>query len=426
MKKLIFFILIIAVIQFLLPQPGHSIPAFARKHGFNCNMCHTSFTKLNDYGQRIRDNGYQLPGQEGGEKNIFATPPPISLRTSTGISIYNVDEGTTAGFDIMGLDLLAAGVLHKNISFMFIYTPRIDEPAADFSGPGNGTNPSQLGALESANLVFSNIVPGAVNLRVGRFEPAYHPISSKRSYYLSEPYEIYTFTPPYNSLEPSNNFVFDDNQLGVEVTGHFRNGFKYGAGVVNGSGANPDNNTNKDFYLNLFQTFGKGDGQSAGQRIGAFGYYGWQPTGKPTDFVVAPTGEANCSCNKPFYRLGGNVSLNWKTFSLQSLFMQGLDDKALNVLDSNKDYKFSGGFAELDWSGLWNNRLLASVLYNWVQPPSYDDSRTIKAYSALVRYYLGDWTAINIALHAEFTHRETGKDDPFKENMFTALLDFDF
>jgi len=427
MKKLYILALSLTGLLFLLPQPSRSIPAFARKHGFNCNMCHTSYTKLNDYGQRVRDNGYQLPGQEGFEKNVFQTSPPLSIRTTTGLSLYNKDKGTTNGFNLYGLDLLAAGVLHKNISFMFIYTPRIDEPAADYKGPDNGTNPAQLASLESANLVFSNIVKDALNLRIGRFEPAYHAFSSKRSFYIMQPYEIYTVSSPQDTtLKPLNSFVFDDNQIGLEVTGHFRNGFKYGMGVVNGNGANPDNNQNKDFYLNLFQTFGKGDGQSAGQRIGAFGYYGWQPTATPEDLVVAPTGEANCDCNKPFYRLGGDVSLNWRTFNLQALYMQGVDDKALNPLEPTEDYKFSGGFAELDWADLWNNRLIASVLYNWVQPPCEDDSRTINAYSALLRYYLGDWTAVNIALHAEFTHRETGKTDKFKDNLFTLLVDFDF
>ena len=42
----------------MLSQAAMAIPAFARKHGFNCNMCHVAFPKLNDFGQRFRDNGY--------------------------------------------------------------------------------------------------------------------------------------------------------------------------------------------------------------------------------------------------------------------------------------------------------------------------------------------------------------------------------
>jgi hypothetical protein len=423
MKKLNVFIGLVLVAFFFFPSSSKAIPAFAKKYGFNCNMCHTGYTKLNDFGQRYRDNGYQIPGQDGGEKTIFDTAPPIALRTTTGITAYKIKtdslSGSTTGFNLFGLDLLAAGVMHKNISFLMIYTPRIDIPTADYRGPSDTSKPAQLASLESASLVFSNLIQDAVNIRVGRFEPAYHPFSSKRKYYIFEPYEVYTFA------SPNNSFNFDDNQIGIEATGHFRCGFKYGLGVVNGNGGSPDFNTSKDFYVNLSHTFDKGDGQSAGQRIGAFGYYGWQPLTLPGK-VISPTGETNGTDNEPFYRAGVNGSFNYETFNLGVLFMKGADDKSLNNLDPTKKYEYTGGFAQLDWAGLMNNRLVASLMYNWVQPPSYDSDKKINALSALMRYYLGDWSAVNIAIHAEYTFKRTGKDHPIDENLFALILDFDF
>src|SRR5450759_2603304 len=59
----------------LFSATSNAIPAFARKYGFNCNMCHSGFTRLNDLGQRYRDNGYQIPGQEGKEKTVFDAGP---------------------------------------------------------------------------------------------------------------------------------------------------------------------------------------------------------------------------------------------------------------------------------------------------------------------------------------------------------------
>jgi hypothetical protein len=44
----------------------------------------------------------------------------------------------------------------------------------------------------------------------------------------------------------------------------------------------------------------------------------------------------------------------------------------------------------------------------------------------LLRYYLGSWPAVNIALHAEYSHRTLGVDNPVKDDVFTLLLDFDF
>jgi hypothetical protein len=416
MKRTIIFLLAGVMLALLFCQSLEAIPAFARKHGFNCNMCHVAFPKLNDFGQRFRDNGYQIPGQAGREKTVFETSIPIALRTSAGHTLYKSEGNTTAGFHLYGLDLLAAGVLHKNISFFFVYTPRLDEPAADYLGPNNGSNPSQPGALESANVVFSNLVPDMLNLRIGRFEPAYQLLSSRRLYYVAQPFEIYNYQ--------TGSFDFSANPIGIEASGRFLGGLKYNFGLVSGTGGNPDNNVRKDLYLVLAKTFGQGEGQSAGQRIGLFGYLGWQPT----DFsntIIGPTGDVNGRNNKSFYRLGGSLSLNWKTFNLQALLFHGQDKfryNGINILA--EDYSFWGGVGQLDWAGLANNRLVGSLLYNWVRPPA--NGWKVDAFSALLRYYLGSWSAVNIAMHAEYTHRRFGAEEKIADDIFTLLLDFDF
>jgi hypothetical protein len=415
MKRIPIIMSLVAAELFLAAGPARAIPAFARKHGFNCNMCHTAFPELNDFGQRVRDDGYQIPGQEGREAGVIATPPPIAFRASTGLALAGSDAGSTAGFGLFGFDLLASGVLHKNVSFLIIYTPRLDEPAAAFSGG----EPGQTGALESANLVFSNLIPGALNLRIGRFEPAVHAFSSKRSFYLFSPYEAFEFTTP------NNTHSFADNQVGVEASGHFRNGFKYGCGIVNGTGANPDNNRNKDVYLNLFQTFGRGDGQTAGQRIGVFGYYGWQPTRVDSAFM-SPTGETDGSGNKAFYRIGLDGSFNWKTLNVECLWMKGADDKAFNTIEPNENYAYTGWLAKIDYAALINNRLMASVLFNRVSPPDADEERRVDTMAGLVRYYLGDWSAVNIAVHGEVARRTTGDADKTADTIYSLLLDFSF
>lgn len=419
MKKILTVTFSVVFALLVLSQAALAIPAFARKHGFNCNMCHVAFPKLNDFGQRFRDNGYQIPGQAGLEKTVFETGIPLALRTTAGYSIYGNVGRSAAGFHLYGLDLLAAGVLHKNISFFFVYTPRIDEPAADFTGPGNGDNPAQLAALESANVVFSNLVRDKLNLRLGRFEPGFQRLSSKRLYYILQPFEIYDFAGSRNS------FDFSANHIGIEATGRFMPGLKYALGYINGTGANPDNNKFNDLYFAVSKTFGKGEGQSAGQRVGVFGYRGWQPTDF-TNPIVSPVGDINGRNNRNFTRFGGDISLNWKTFNLQAMALRGSDDRAFNDIDPTRNYTFWGGVVELDWAGLANNRLVGSLMYNWVRPPSYNGVNRVNAYSALARYYLGSWSAVNVALHAEYTYRTVGSVLPLKENLFTLLLDFDF
>jgi hypothetical protein len=110
--------------------------------------------------------------------------------------------------------------------------------------------------------------------------------------------------------------------------------------------------------------------------------------------------------------------------------MKGVDDKAFNSLDPTKSYEYSGGLVALDYAGMFNNRLVASAMYNWISTPSYSPERSdnserdVNAYSFLLRYYLGDLSAVNIAIHAEYTYRVTGNQTKTKENIFALALDF--
>jgi hypothetical protein len=407
-----------AAVTLLVPATALSIPAFAREYAYNCNICHVAFPKLNDFGERFRDNGYQVPGGGEGGHTIFEGHSPFTMRTAPGLAYYDIEDGSTIGFDIFGLDLQAAGLMRTNLAFLFMYTPRIDEPSADFAGTSDDdVEPAQEAELEAVNLVFSNIIEDMLNVRVGRFEPAYRPLSSHRSYYLFAPYEVYEFTTP------SNSFVFDDNQIGLEATGRWSDGFKYAAGVVNGTGGYADNNEAKDLYVTVSKTLGPGEGQTSGQRIDLFTYYGWQPTGLPGP-VTSPTGETDGTCNVSFCRIGAAGSLNWKSLNLRGLFLKGQDDEGLNASHPGEKYTYTGGLVEVDWVGLPDNSLVASGMYNWVRPPSYDSDRKVSAFAALVRYYVGTMKAVNMALHAEYSHRRTGKHQPFKENQIEVVLDF--
>lgn len=51
-------------ILFLLPTPGHAIPAFARKYGVKCYTCHTIPPVLNKNGYEFKRLGYRMPPDE--------------------------------------------------------------------------------------------------------------------------------------------------------------------------------------------------------------------------------------------------------------------------------------------------------------------------------------------------------------------------
>src|SRR3982074_1235415 len=104
----------------------NAIPAFARKYGLACSACHTAWPELNAFGQRFRDNGYQLMNDRDSPiwQNPSYTPvtfrmPPSCRRaaaTKQPVDAIPGNGGTTgpgtvtvSGFDLSGMDLWTAG-----------------------------------------------------------------------------------------------------------------------------------------------------------------------------------------------------------------------------------------------------------------------------------------------------------------------------
>ena len=102
---------------------ANALPAFARKYGLRCSACHESWPMLNYFGQKFKDNGYQLMNdrdapiwQNPGYWPVTFRITPIWHRVSTGkvdVDTYSggaatggqaIQRVTTSGFDLSGLD----------------------------------------------------------------------------------------------------------------------------------------------------------------------------------------------------------------------------------------------------------------------------------------------------------------------------------
>ncbi len=60
---------------------GHraeAIPAFARKYNLPCSACHTAWPELNTFGQKFKDNGYQLGNDR--DSPIWTNPDLLADR----------------------------------------------------------------------------------------------------------------------------------------------------------------------------------------------------------------------------------------------------------------------------------------------------------------------------------------------------------
>jgi len=384
-----------ALVLLAAVRPASAIPVFARKYGFNCTMCHSTFPRLNDFGQRYRANGYQLPGREQDDKTILETPVPLALRTTFGYTNDNFDDvpgvDDVSLFRVSGLDLLSGGLLGKNIGYFMIYTPEI--------GDSNWVE-GQPGSLEMANVIFSNLCSTKLNVRAGRFEPAYVPFSAKRNLSLS-PYEIYDFVFPGGP-------PLSDTQVGIELTGYCNRGYSYALGWLDGSETNETSDTPSDVYFRLAKVFGQGEGQTAGQRLGFTGYFGQaKPDGLPG------------ASREGFDRLGVDLALNHDKWNLGAQFLWGHDGAALWGTPTDQD--FCGGFVEVNY--LPTTRFTGFTRFDWVNPPLV--SEDIARFTIGGRYHVQD----NLAIHGEYSHARL---NPLtvahggSEDFFTARLDWAF
>ena len=452
------------------PLEAQAIPAFARKYNVACNTCHVpSFPKLNDFGNRFRDQGYQmgtdndLPAHEGISMGYW----PVSFRTTIGHQYSklreNNDDMESSGFGFTGLDILSFGILARDVTFGIVYTPGL-------AGAGfyTGTTFTQTN-LEAAFVRLDNlerfIVGGSgkylVNLKVGRFELD-APFSEKRTPSLNTPYAMYHYVAgtPYtvhqasgatNTYGNPNTFIFGNNQNAVSLEGlkdtAFDGTFRYSLAAVSTNTANGPlqggtgtGGNDISFYGHVTQSIG-GYGFVTGHRLGLFGASGNAPT------------QANALCpdcmgvggrTRSFDRVGMDFSTTFNSeWNLFGAWMHARDTSGLFDNDpanlSPQNALWNGAFMELDWTpakffGLKDMLFLYryDLIRNEQQgngdpamfPRTYND---VNSSTWMARYNFHYSARTNIALHLEYNMTDVKKVASFggDQQERTTLVGFD-
>ncbi len=267
----------------------------------------------------------------------------------------------------------------------------------DISVAGGNVN----GALGDAYLRFGNIsrllkLPAdSLNLRVGQFELDL-PVSQARTWNLSG-WDIFSeanigvqngIGPPQNV---NNGFALADVADGIEFSGGYPyRGYRYSVAVFNqntsGLFINPPNvapqntvafssdSNFKDLYgrfayrFNLEHNRASRDSVQAASPTGprdhtylAFGtFYFYGRTVQNISGVlsdgVTPT---VLTAREPFYRVGGDINFNYRTFNVFGVYLAGHDHNLVPVtvgdaagpssFIASNPVTFSGGFAQADY-----------------------------------------------------------------------------
>jgi hypothetical protein len=257
-----------------LPQAS-ALPAFARKYGLRCSACHEAWPMLNYFGQKFKDNGYQLMNDR--DAPIWQNPAywpvtfritPIWHRVSTGRVAVDEGGGTnnaearieTTGFDLSGLDFHTGGTLEKNISFYLL-------PSSDSTG---------LFHFETVMARLDNLWGSPwLNVKLGKFELD-NLLSEKRILTLTGNggvYQTYHFIP----VGDGNIFgQIGDNQLGLEWLGHSADDrTRLSASLLSSSDGNTNLITGANSYTGFFTGSQAFDAGKLGvERIGFYAMVG--------------------------------------------------------------------------------------------------------------------------------------------------------
>src|ERR1700724_2182002 len=213
--RLMLRVAVFAIVTFVFVSPASAIPAFARKYSLRCTACHESWPVLNDFGRNFRDNGYQI--RLGKDDTVTADPGywPVAVHvvpnsTYTKVTNQPTDQGVkdigSGGVADASMDLLMAGVLTKNISFLVVPT--------GFASDGNVH-------LESYWAYFTRVIRDSdwFNIRVGQHEVDL-PASGHRGISLTDTYLLYSYHPGVPSGSNISAYDMGENQRGVEFLGH--------------------------------------------------------------------------------------------------------------------------------------------------------------------------------------------------------------
>ena len=307
------------------------------------------------------NNFFQVMGRSANSFNVVN-----ALNASNGIPQYIPRTDFETGY----FSLFSAGNFGSEIAFW------VDD---DISVAGLNSN----GALGDAYLKFVDIgrflkfPKDSLSLRAGQFELDL-PFTQARTYNISG-YDIYqeanigAMNSMFSQQNVNNNFSFANAAQGIELSGgHSYGGYHYSLAVVNQntSGVDQGSNTSpyvpsatgssnggvgfasdanfKDLYGRLAYRFNlerdaasRNDVQAAGAmgprdhtslRFGTFYFYGRSVQRLLGATSAAPTVVSTLlTAREPFYRVGGDISFNYRQFNVYGLYMYGHDHNLLPI-----------------------------------------------------------------------------------------------
>jgi hypothetical protein len=240
---------------------SRATPAFARRHGYSCSVCHQPFPRLRDEGRRFASNAFAPPDAPlpdgtfrdvGDERLSLLQQLPLALRTDLAFELYtDTEQNAFNAFKMpFELKLLSGGRLAENIGY------QIEIALGDTGNPPD---------IRSAYIHFNDLFGTPLDLLVGQFLVS--RVLFRRDLRLTlQDYAVY-------AARPGHSLTTLGYDRGVMLSAEFDCKLGVAAVVVNGNGTGGD--SGRDFDIDSYKHYLVRLSQQLGPvRLGVFGYYG--------------------------------------------------------------------------------------------------------------------------------------------------------
>lgn len=345
-----------------LSSTVNAMPAFARQYEVSCALCHAAVPRLNEFGKSFIASNYRLPNWRdkaidmGDEQLALPRVPPFAIRAQAfaqGREAESLNQegsplgptGNNAKFDIQApylIKLLSSAPLSDHLTYYFygIFAEK----------GGNGTT-----IIEDAWLMHDDVFGSGVNMQFGQFQISdlMYSRENRMTFMDFMAYRMAGITYDRGVI-----FSRDVGPLSVSV------------GAANGSGIEQNFAVNSAGFRRPDRLFDNDSGKTLYGRLGgdvgpvAVGLLGLSGKQKSADNVADPAGAAIGTRKTDKQVIGIDMS---GTLAGEQVYWFGqvLWNEWSGFLDAspNKDYKWFGGFAGVDY--IHSDRWAYSALYNY-------------------------------------------------------------
>ncbi len=426
-------IAVLTVTSFLALTPSaEAVPTYSRRYGMECSGCHTMWGALNGAGVTFRLSGYRAINGKDLEpisKDIELSPGvvipstlPFSIISGVGydsrsVTVDGPGGKTTLRGSSLGLEdlsLFLTGPIGQHLS-AFIEFPMFETKEGEFTPVGRSdtlaANYATVGSVDALQFttekpVFEvakfwwnnllgdsaprdsvNLLGGITHLPLGyasgkvRLSVNQYPIYERRALdLLRGSIEVNNAIPDEDGLfrlsEPQ--VIFEVNGMVVphgavtDVPKKETFWFEYHAGLTNGTQSNSDNNNQKDLYGRFVMRWFR-------QSLGFFALHSpdqysgkIQADGNAGGFMKAnPGGHSKNSAS----RLGIDATLSLAAINVPVwLENQYMTNKESNPTGYGKEFKWQGGFHQLNWQ--ISKKAITYARYDWIKGDSFNDGTT--------------------------------------------------